>query len=434
MSTLALFGGNPVVTEEPGDLFLWPIVTEEDEQAILSVLHDRSMSGTSITKEFEKEMASWLGVKYALGYCNGTAGLQAALWACGVRAGDEVICPSMTYWASAAPALSLGAAVNFADIDPVTLCIDPDDIEHRIGSRTKAIVVVHYAAYPCDMDRILPIARRHGIKVIEDASHAPASRYKGRPCGTFGDVAVMSFMTAKSLAIGEGGMLFTDDRRIFERCISFGFYERTGSVSEFFSSDNQLTDPDLQKFAGVPAGGCKHRMHQMSSAMGRVQLRYFDERIKAIDAAMKYFWDSLTAVPRLSGHQVDSRDGSSMGGWYYPQGIFNNSQLPRGTLAKVCQALQAEGVKVCMPCRNSPLHLHPAFHDLDIFGTGNPTMISFTERDVRQGKGSLPNAELITEYSFGVPWFKHSDRPMIDRYVEAFRKVFGQLDLLVHKT
>ncbi|GAB1481550.1 hypothetical protein MASR2M78_03650 [Treponema sp.] len=124
MSTLALFGGDPILKEESKDLFLWPIVTEEDEQAVLSVLHDRSMSGTEITKQFEKEMASWLGVEFALGYCNGTSGLLAALWACGVGAGDEVICPSMTYWASAAPALTLGAAVNFADIDPATLCID----------------------------------------------------------------------------------------------------------------------------------------------------------------------------------------------------------------------------------------------------------------------------------------------------------------------
>ncbi|GAB1481549.1 hypothetical protein MASR2M78_03640 [Treponema sp.] len=93
---------------------------------------------------------------------------------------------------------------------------------------------------------------------------------------------MMSLMTAKSFAIGEGGMLFTNDRKIFERCISFGFYERTGSASEFFSPDNQLTDPSLQKYAGIPAGGYKHRMHQMSSAMGRVQLKHFDERAAVI--------------------------------------------------------------------------------------------------------------------------------------------------------
>jgi perosamine synthetase len=430
MSALALFGGSPTVREEPRNLFLWPIVTEEDEKAILSVLHDRSMSGTEITKQFEKEMAAWLGVEYALGYCNGTAGILSALWACGVGAGDEVICPSMTYWASAAPALSLGAAVNFADIDGKTLCIDPGDIEHRIGPRTKAIIVVHYAAYPCDMDRIVPIARRHGIKIIEDASHAQGSLYKGRPCGTLGDVSVMSLMTAKSFAIGEGGMLFTNDRVIFERAISYGFYERTGSGSEFFSPDNQLTDPSLQKFAGIPAGACKHRMHQMSSAMGRVQLKYYNTRIAEINEAMEYFWDCLSDVPKLAGHRVSRADGSYMGGWYYAQGLFDSEGFPEKTLAKVCQALRAEGVSVCSPCKNGPLHLHAVFNDLDIFGLGTPTMMSFADRDVRQGKGTLPNAEAITEHSFSVPWFKHPDQAAIDTYVEAFRKVFAELDVI----
>lgn len=431
MAALAIHGGSPAVKEEQKDLFLWPIITEEDEKAVLSVLHDRSMSGTLVTKQFEKEMAEWLGMKYSLGYCNGTAGILSALWGCGIGAGDEVICPSMTYWASAAPVLSLGAAVNFADIDETTLCIDPDDIEHRIGPRTKAIIIVHYAAHPCDMDRILPIARRHGLKVIEDASHAQGSRYKGRACGTFGDVSIMSLMTAKAFAIGEGGMVFTNDRTIFERCISYSFYERTGSISEFFSADNQLTDPELMKFAGIPAGAVKHRMHQMSSAVGRVQLKYYDQRIARINEAMEYFWDSLADVPHLAAHRVSRDDGSWMGGWYYAQGLFDYAAYPAKTLAKVCAALRAEGAAVCAPCKNGPLHLHPYFNELDIFRLGSPTMVSFAERDVRQGKGSLPRAERITDRSFSVPWFKHPDRARIDPYIEAFRKVFSNLDSLV---
>lgn len=431
MSKLALFGGTPAIKEEDRDLFLWPIITQEDEEAVLSVLYARSMSGTEITKRFEKEMASWLGVKYALGYCNGTAGIQSALWACGLGAGDEVICPSMTYWASAAPALTLGAAVNFADIDETTLCIDPDDIEHRIGPRTKAIIVVHYAAHPCDMDRIVPIAKKHGLKLIEDASHAQGSRYKGKLCGTFGDVAIMSLMTAKSFAIGEAGVVFTNDRAIYERCISFSFYERTGGGSEFFSPDNQLTDPELMKYAGIPAGGCKHRMHQMSSAVGRVQLKYYDARIAEINEAMSYFWDSLDGVPHLEAHRTARGSDSTMGGWYYPQGLFDYAAFPEKTLAKVCAALRAEGAAVCAPCKNGPLHLHPVFNELDFFKIGKPTVISFAERDVRQGRGSLPRAERIFDRSFSVPWFKHPDRAKIDPYIEAFNKVFSGLDSLV---
>ncbi len=431
MEKLAILGGTPVLQGENEELFNWPIVTEEDERAVLDVLHGRSMSGTEITKEFEKDMAQWLGVEYALGFCNGTSGILSALWSCGVGAGDEVICPSMTYWASAAPVLTLGAAVNFADILPDTLCIDPDDIEHRIGPRTKVIIVVHYAGCPCDMDRIMPIAKKHGLKVIEDASHAQGSLYHGRPCGTLADAAVMSLMTAKSFAIGEAGMLFTDNREIFEHAISYGFYERTGASSEFFKADNQLSIPELKKFSGIPLGGFKHRMHQMSSAVGRVQLRSYDSRIKEIDAAMNYFWDGLSSIDCLKPHRADSREGSTTGGWYYAMGIFDHKKYPKGTLRKICHALQKEGVTVSAPCKNTALHLHPVFQELDLFRLGTPTMVSFTERDVRQGPGSLPNAEQVGEYAFSVPWFKHADTAEIDKYVHAFKKVFSQLDQII---
>lgn len=139
-NSLALLGGAKTITNPDLTLFHWPIITQEDEQAILDVVRAGTMSGTDITKAFEKEYADWVGVKHALGYCNGTASLLGAFWACGVGAGDEIICPSMTYWASAAPALSLGASVNFADIDPVTLCIDPKDIEHRICLAPKPLL------------------------------------------------------------------------------------------------------------------------------------------------------------------------------------------------------------------------------------------------------------------------------------------------------
>ncbi|HOF86935.1 MAG TPA: aminotransferase class I/II-fold pyridoxal phosphate-dependent enzyme, partial [Armatimonadota bacterium] len=140
-SVLAFNGGTPAVTKEAGDIFAWPIVTAEDEEAVLEVLRRGAMSGNDVSKAFEREFAAWIGLAHALTYPNGTEALRAAMWACGVGAGDEIICPSMTYWASCTSALSLGAAVNFADIDPETLCIDPNDIAHRIGPRTKAIVV-----------------------------------------------------------------------------------------------------------------------------------------------------------------------------------------------------------------------------------------------------------------------------------------------------
>lgn len=420
---LALNGGPPTVTTSPADIFDWPIVTAEDEAAVLEVLRRGAMSGTDVTKLFEAEFADWMGTEFALGYPNGTESLRAAMWACGVGAGDEIIAPSMAYWASSAPALSLGAAINFADVDPDSLCIDPTDIEHRIGPRTKAIVVVHFGGHPCDMDPIVAIARQNGVRVIEDVSHAQGSLYKGHMCGTIGDVGAMSLMAGKSLAVGEAGMLVTDDRRIYERCVAYGHYERTGVRSHHNPVDQQITDPSLQQFSGVPIGGFKHRMHQLSSAIGRVQLRHYPGRIREIQKAMNRFWDLLEGVPGVKAHRPAEGSGSTMGGWYYARGLYRSRELSGLSTDRFCEAVRAEGVSACFPGANAPLHTHNVFNLADLFGTGKPTMVSFTERDVRQGPGTLPVSESIAETVIGVPWFKHDQPEIIAQYAAAYRKV-----------
>lgn len=417
----ALNGGPPAIAADHGALFKWPVITGEDENAVLEVLRNGAMSGTEITRIFEKEFAAYLGVKYALGCCNGTAALQEAMWACGVGVGDEVICPGMTYWASCTAALTLGAAVNFADIDPVTLCIDPADIEHRIGPDTKAVIVVHYAGHPCDMDPIMEIARRRGVKVIEDVSHAVGSRYKGRYCGTIGDIAGISMMAGKSFVVGEGGMVVTDNRELYERCMAFGHYERT-AASRFSSAGEKLLSPELARYAGVPQGGVKHRMNQTCSAMGRVQLKYYPERIEEIQQAMNYFWDRLEGYPGLHPHRVAPGPGSTMGGWYFPRGLYKAAELHGLSCAEFCRAVTAEGF-TCGPGANFPLHLHPAFHDMDVLHTGKPAMTAFAKRDVRQGPGSLPVSEKIADICLGVPWFKRFDRRVIEEYAALYKKV-----------
>jgi dTDP-4-amino-4,6-dideoxygalactose transaminase len=339
----------------------------------------------------------------------------------------------MTFWASCTQALSLGASVHFADIDPDTLCIDPEDIEHRIGPRTKAIIVVHYAGYPAPMDKIMSVARKHNVKVIEDVSHAHGSLYKGRKCGTFGDVAAMSMMSGKSLAIGEAGMLVTDDRLLFERCIAYGHYERTGGPARWTSSEPQITKSELRQYAGVPLGGFKHRMNQWCSAFGRVQLKYYDERIAEIQKAMNRFWDLLEGVPGIRAHRPPKDSGATMGGWYAARGLYRAEELGGLPCAKFCEAVNAEGGGGSWPGANFPLHLHPVFHTADIFRMGKPTMISFGQRDVRQGPGSLPVSEKIAEIAFGIPWFK-KDRPeVIKQYAAAFRKVAQNAEQLLEK-
>ena len=414
-SKLALFGGPKAVTAEAGDLFTWPIITKEDEAAVLDVLHRGAMSGLDVTKEFEKEFAAWQGCKFALGHNTGTAALHAAMFACKVGVGDEVICPSVTFWASCLPCYSLGATVVFAEVDPVTLCLDPKDIERRITPRTKAIVVVHYLGYPADMDPIMKIAREHKVKVIEDVSHAHGGLYKGRKVGSFGDVSGYSLMSGKSLAVGEAGMLTTNDREIYDRAVAFGHYER-------FSSPQDVETADLKDFAGLPLGGHKYRMHQMSSAVGRVQLKHYDRRCEEIRKAMNYFWGLLEGVPGLRAHRPAKDSKSNMGGWYAAHGLYRPEEVGGLSVTRFCEAAQAEGCAEATPGVNLPLHLHALFNTADIYGHGKPTRIANATRDVRQPRGSLPVSESIMSRTYNIPWFKHYRPEIIEQYANAYRK------------
>jgi len=418
---LALLGGPRALESPDEDLFRWPAVTVEDEQAVLDVLRAGSMSDWNITRQFEAEYAAYQGCEYALSFCNGTAALLAAMYGCGVRRGHEVICPSLTYWASAMPAFNLGATVVFADIQPDSLCLDPADIEHRITARTRAIVVVHYCGHPADMDPILDLARRHGLAVIEDVSHAHGALYKGRLVGSLGDVAAMSLMSGKALPAGEAGMLCTNDRTIYERALALGHYERT---------ESDITLPELRPFVGLPLGGYKHRLNQTCAAMGRVQLRHYPQRMAEIQQAMNYFWDGLEGVPGLRAHRPPRDSGSTMGGWYNPLGHYRPEELGGLPVDRFIQAVNAEGGR-SWRAANRPLHLHPVFNTADIYGDGTPTRIAFADRDLRQGPGSLPVSERLGERCLGIPWFKRFDPERIDRWIAAYRKVALQANRLL---
>ena len=413
-TTLALLGGERSVKSERPDLFAWPIVTERHEQAVLDVLRERKMSGIEITKEFERQYAQMLGRKYALAYNNGTAAILGAMYGLGIGLGDEVICPSITYWASVAQAYTLGATPVFADVDPETLCIDPNDIEHRITPRTKAIVVVHYASMPAEMDAIMRIARDHNLKVLEDASHAHGALYKGSQVGTFGEAAAFSLMTGKALAIGEGGILFTDDRAVYERALLFGHYIR----------HDEITLEELQPFVGLPCGGAKHRMHQLSSAFGLVQLELYPKQMAEIDKAMNYFCDLLEDTAGIRPMRPPKGANTTKGGWYYPHFKYLDEELGGLSLSRFCQAVRAEG-SICSPGCNKPLHLHPLFTKQDVYGHGRPTRIAFLDESAKIGQyvQTLPVAESIVRRVFEVPWFKHYESDTIEEHAGAYKKV-----------
>ena len=188
MSELAIYGGPQTVISDPEDIFDWPIITDEDESAVLDILKTKRMSGIDVTIEFEREFADFHSITYALATNNGTAALHSAMFGCGIGVADEVICQSNTLWASVLPVLNLGGTVVFADIDKKTLTLDPIDVERKINEKTKAIIVVHYFGHPTDMDSIMDIAKKHDVKVIEDVSHAHGGLYKGELLGTIGDV------------------------------------------------------------------------------------------------------------------------------------------------------------------------------------------------------------------------------------------------------
>ena len=414
MSELAIFGGPQAITKPAENLFTWPIITKEDEDAVLEVLRRGGMSGTDVTMKFEEDFKKWMGVEYALGFSSGTASLQAAMYAIGIRSGDELICPSITYWASCAQVMSLGGTVVFANVDPDTLCIDPKDIEHRIGPKTKAIMVVHYAGHPCEMDEIMAIAKKHNLKVIEDVSHAQGSLYKGKKVGTFGEVAAMSLMSGKSLAIGEAGILVTNSREVYEHALVLGHYER-------FQKDN-ITCEDLKDYVGLPMGGYKYRMHQLSSAVGRVQLKYYEERCAEIDKAMNYFWDQIEGTPGLQPIRPKKGSGSTMGGWYAVHGIYKSEELGGLSVTRFCEAVRAEGAATSPGC-NAALHTHNLFKNCDVYGEGKPTRIVNAGRDVRELDFDLEVSEKVGARVLRMPWFKHFDKEKIDEYVAAFKKV-----------
>ncbi len=416
MSKLAILGGAPTITAAPpAELFRWPIIGKEDEDAVLDVVRTNNFSGIDISEQFCREFAEWQGRRYAVNYCNGTASLAAAMFAIGLGAGDELICPTKTYWASVTQATSFGATAVFCNIDE-NMSLDPDDLERCITPRTKAIMVVHYFGYPCDMDRITAIAKKHGVKIIEDVSHAQGGMYKGRKLGTFGDVAAMSLMSTKAFAAGEMGILVTDDKRIYERAIAYGHYERNNS--------GYITESDeIKPFYHIALGGIKGRANQVCSALGRVQLKYFDQRCAAVREAMNYFFDRIDGVPGIHPLRVDESCGSNMGGFYQPQIIYKPEELGGLSSRRFAAALTSElgGTFTAYEGGNYCLHTHNYFKEFDLLGLGRPSRTAFTERDVREDDKHLLPSESV--FCISVPRFVYLDKEWIELYASAVRKV-----------
>lgn len=425
MTKLALLGGEPTrfPDRSQDELFRWPIVTKEDEEAVLDVVRNNRYSGTDITTKFQDEFAKWIGRKYAICYSSGTMSLSAAMFAVGLGVGDEIICTTKTYWASISQAINFGASAVFCNIDD-NLSMDPADLERCISPRTKAIMVVHYCSYPADMDAIMAIAKKHNLMVIEDVSHAHGTLYKGRKVGTFGDVAAMSMMSGKAFAAGELGTLVTDNRKIYERAMAYAHYERNNAA---FITESE----DLKPYYHIALGGVKGRANQVCSALALGQLKYYDERTEEIDRAMNYFWDQLEGLPGIRPIRPKKGEGSTMGGWYNAQGQYHPEELHGLPVGRFCEAVRAQGFGGCWDGANFCLHNHEFFKTFDLYHLGKPSRIAYNDHDVRLDDQYLKPSE--SRFCFSIPWFKKFDQEMIDAYAACYRTVIENHEQLIEK-
>ena len=244
-------------------------IEQDDIQAVVDVLKSDFLTTGPKIAEFEQTVADYVGAKYAVAISNGTSALHAACFAAGIGPGDEVITTPLTFAASANCVLYCGGTPVFADVDPKTYNIDPEDIRRKITDRTKAIIAVHLAGQPCDMDAIHSIAREHGLIVIEDGAHALGSVYKGKKVGSLSDMTTFSFHPVKPITTGEGGMIVTDNEEFYKKMALF----RSHGITR---DDSMMTRNDGPWFYQQFDLGYNYRITDIQCALGCSQMKKLD--------------------------------------------------------------------------------------------------------------------------------------------------------------
>ncbi|MDE6433388.1 MAG: UDP-4-amino-4,6-dideoxy-N-acetyl-beta-L-altrosamine transaminase [Lachnospiraceae bacterium] len=245
------------------------LVDEEDIQAVVDVLRSDYLTTGPKVAEFEQIVADYVGAKYAVAVSNGTAALHIACLAAGIGQGDEVITSPITFAASANCVLYCGGTPVFADIKKDTYNIDPEDIERKITSKTKAIIPVHYTGQPCEMDAITEIAKKHHLIVIEDGAQVISGEYKGRKIGTISDMTTFSFHPVKPVTTGEGGMVTTNDKDLYEK---LKLYHTHGITRE----EKFLENHDGPWYYEQLALGYNYRITDIQCALGISQMKKLD--------------------------------------------------------------------------------------------------------------------------------------------------------------
>ncbi len=341
MSKLALLGGTPACTET---FPRWPQWGEEELRRLEEALESGYWGLDSpLIAEWELRFARLQSARYAISVANGTVSLMVALRALGIGRGDEVIVPSYTFMATAAGVLWCHAIPIFADIDPGTFNLDPESARAAITPRTKAIIPVHIAGCPCDMDAFRALADEKGIALIEDAAQAHGAVWNGRGIGAIGDIGSFSFQSSKNLAAGEGGMLVTNRKDLWEICTSLKNCGRRPGGAEY---EHHTLGSNL-------------RMSAFQAAVLLAQAERFERQFAEREKNWSYLKSAISDIP---GIQLQARDPKVdchalhlLILRYDPDGFAG---LPR---SEFLRALEAEGV----PCRPGyrPLHLERGFLD-----------------------------------------------------------------------
>lgn len=269
-----------------------PLIEDEEIKEVVDTLHSNWLSKGPKTVEFEKRFREYVGAEHALGLNSCTAGLHISQLAAGIGPGDEVITTPYTFVASANTIIHTGATPVFADIDPVTMNIDPKKIEEKITAKTKAIIPVHFGGYPCDMDPIMEIAKKHNLIVIEDAAHAVYTKYKGRMVGSIGDFTCFSFYATKNLVTGEGGLVSTHSEEWADKMRVMSLHGMSKNAWNRYSDKGTW-------YYEVEYPGFKYNMTDMQAALGLVQLDKLGKMQKRREEIAQKYNEAFSTVEGL---------------------------------------------------------------------------------------------------------------------------------------
>ncbi len=316
---LAIKGGSPVRTKGFGG---WPIWDQQhDEERVLAVLRGGVWSRAKVVTEFEQKWAAMLGAKRCLATVNGTNALVTAINALDIGAGDEVLVGPYTFIASVSTIMLAGALPIMVDTDPETFLVNPEKMEAKITPNTKAILPVHIYGLPANMDRIGEIAKKHNLLIVEDACQAWLAEYRGKKCGTIGNLGCFSFQNSKHLTCGEGGAVVGNDDAVMDRAFS---YHNFGS--------------------GGPYLGSKFRTTEFQAAILLAQMERLEEQTQRRWENARYLTSKLQGIPGLTPHKLN--DGVTRAAYHlYPMRL-NSEEFGGVARSKFQAALQAEGI----PC------------------------------------------------------------------------------------